>query len=547
MWGRWASNPVAAGAGSRSRGDVFARCGGDGLGAGGAVVGGLEEADFVVVEGVVGTVSRGGGVGHEDIGARGEGELAALGVGCAHGGGGGDVGVGEEEAGEADHPEGEVEGCGPGGGEGGVVVGEEGSDADHVGAEVAEEEEVVGEAFGGLTGEADHGACAGLVAEVAQVVEAGEAAVEVVVGVEAAEEVAVGGLDAEEVAFGAGVAEAAVGGAGAFADGEGDGEAGLGSDAFDEAGEAVVGPPWVFAGLEDDGGDAAACDGAAGVEDLLGAHAVASEAGVGASEAAVGAVLGADVGELDDAADEDAVAEGAAAGGVGLAEDGGEVLVGESQEGGQEGDVGVAVADPFEGVGGVHGGEVSGPFFGGQRGDVLFGGDGRCYIPRTMGARTVLYPGSFDPITNGHVDVVRRALKIFDEVRVAVAKDSPKTPLFTVEERVELLRRVFAGERRVKVEAFSGLLSEYVRACGVTTVIRGLRMVTDFDYEFSLALMNRKQHPEMETVFLMTNEALQFVSSTMVRQIAALGGSVAAFVPPAVERALKRKFRRGRG
>jgi pantetheine-phosphate adenylyltransferase len=158
--------------------------------------------------------------------------------------------------------------------------------------------------------------------------------------------------------------------------------------------------------------------------------------------------------------------------------------------------------------------------------------------------KAVLYPGSFDPVTNGHVDVVRRALKIFDEVHIAVARDSSKKSLFTVEERVAMLKAVFKGSRRVKISSFSGLLSTYVRVTGLKTVIRGLRMVTDFDYEFSLALMNRKQHPNLETVFLMTNESLQFVSSTMIRQIAALGGPVGTFVPAVVEKALKQKFKR---
>jgi len=156
--------------------------------------------------------------------------------------------------------------------------------------------------------------------------------------------------------------------------------------------------------------------------------------------------------------------------------------------------------------------------------------------------KIALYPGSFDPITNGHVDVVYRALKVFDKIVIAVAEDSPKKSLFSVEERVSMLKEVFKSEKKVTICSFKGLLSDFVRESGITTVIRGLRMVTDFDYEFSLALMNRKQNPDMETVFFMTNESLQFVSSTMIRQIAMLGGSVKNYVPSVVEKYLIKKF-----
>ena len=156
--------------------------------------------------------------------------------------------------------------------------------------------------------------------------------------------------------------------------------------------------------------------------------------------------------------------------------------------------------------------------------------------------KIALYPGSFDPVTNGHVDVVYRALKVFDKIVIAVAEDSPKKSLFSVEERVSMLKEVFKSEKKVTICSFKGLLSDFVRESGITTVIRGLRMVTDFDYEFSLALMNRKQNPDMETVFFMTNESLQFVSSTMIRQIAMLGGSVKNYVPSVVEKYLIKKF-----
>ncbi len=148
--------------------------------------------------------------------------------------------------------------------------------------------------------------------------------------------------------------------------------------------------------------------------------------------------------------------------------------------------------------------------------------------------RTVLYPGTFDPVTNGHVDVIRRAARLFDRVIVAVGVNSTKRPAFTVAERLEHLRRVCVGIRGVEVSSFSGLLTLAVRDLGAVAVIRGLRAVSDFEYEFQMALMNRELSPACETVFLMPSPAYSFVSSTMIREIARLGGDVSPFVPPEI-------------
>jgi pantetheine-phosphate adenylyltransferase len=157
--------------------------------------------------------------------------------------------------------------------------------------------------------------------------------------------------------------------------------------------------------------------------------------------------------------------------------------------------------------------------------------------------RTALYPGSFDPITNGHLDVIRRAASMFDRVIVAVAHDTTeKQPTFSVAERVALVRVAVRDLPHVTVEDFRGLLVGYARRKHVRVVVRGLRAVSDFEFEFQLALMNRKLEPQVETIFLMPKDEYTFISSRLVRGIAALGGDVSAFVPPAVKQALKRKF-----
>lgn len=158
--------------------------------------------------------------------------------------------------------------------------------------------------------------------------------------------------------------------------------------------------------------------------------------------------------------------------------------------------------------------------------------------------RIAVYPGSFDPITRGHEDLVRRSLRFADRVIVAVAENGTKSPLFTLEERVALARKVLQDEARVEVRTFGGLLVDLARAVQADVVIRGLRAVADFDYEFQMALMNRQLYSELETVFLVPALHLTYLSASIVREVARLGGDVAEFVHPEVERALKAKFRR---
>ena len=155
--------------------------------------------------------------------------------------------------------------------------------------------------------------------------------------------------------------------------------------------------------------------------------------------------------------------------------------------------------------------------------------------------RRAIYPGTFDPITNGHTDLVRRAAGIFDQVLVAVANNPRKTPMFVLEERVELSRRVLADIPNVEVQGYEGLTVDYMRERGLRIVVRGLRAVSDFEFEFQLANMQRHLLPEMETVFLTPQEQFTFISSTMVREIAVFGGSVSEFVDPLVAAALRSK------
>lgn len=156
--------------------------------------------------------------------------------------------------------------------------------------------------------------------------------------------------------------------------------------------------------------------------------------------------------------------------------------------------------------------------------------------------RTVLYPGTFDPVTNGHLDVVHRAVRLFDRVIVAVGTNSAKAPMFTVAERLEHLRTVCAGIQGVEIASFNGLLTEAVRDFGAVAVIRGLRAVSDFEVEFQMALMNRELAADCETIFLMPSPRYSFVSSTMIREIAGLGGEIGAFVPPAICQLVQQRF-----
>lgn len=160
-----------------------------------------------------------------------------------------------------------------------------------------------------------------------------------------------------------------------------------------------------------------------------------------------------------------------------------------------------------------------------------------------MKPHIAIYPGTFDPITYGHIDVVRRATEIFAKVIVLVARNSTKTPLFSDDERVEMIRDVFKKDRNVVVDGFEGLLVDYARKNKASVIIRGLRAVTDFEYEFQMALTNRKLARRIDTVFLVPHERYTYLNSTIVREVARLGGDVSGFVPKSIERRLIRKVR----
>jgi pantetheine-phosphate adenylyltransferase len=165
-----------------------------------------------------------------------------------------------------------------------------------------------------------------------------------------------------------------------------------------------------------------------------------------------------------------------------------------------------------------------------------------CATLRRM--RRAIYPGSFDPVTNGHVDIVERARKLFDQVIVAVADNDEKQPLFSLRERLDLLRRTVGEIDNVRIAQFKGLLVEFAKAEKAGAVIRGLRAVSDFEFEFQMALMNRKLDAVVETIFLMPKEEYTYLSSRIVKEIARLGGDVSSFVPAFVVKALNRKFDR---
>lgn len=157
--------------------------------------------------------------------------------------------------------------------------------------------------------------------------------------------------------------------------------------------------------------------------------------------------------------------------------------------------------------------------------------------------KIALYPGSFDPITNGHLDIIERALEIFDHLIIGVAINTEKSTLFTKTERIELIKEAQGNLDRVEVTSFSGLTTAFAKERGVKSIIRGLRMVSDFEYEFQMALMNRKMMPEADTVFLMPSERYTYLSSSLIRDIARHGGKIDCFVPANVAEALKRKFK----
>ena len=156
--------------------------------------------------------------------------------------------------------------------------------------------------------------------------------------------------------------------------------------------------------------------------------------------------------------------------------------------------------------------------------------------------RTVIYPGSFDPLTNGHLDVIQRAVKLFDKVIVAVAQNDSKNPLFDIHERVELVKRAICHLPQVEADSFDGLLVDYVESRSGQAVVRGLRAISDFEFEFQMALMNRKLNERVETIFMMPKDTYTFISSRIVKEIARLGGDVSSFVPAHVQTALKGKL-----
>jgi pantetheine-phosphate adenylyltransferase len=159
-----------------------------------------------------------------------------------------------------------------------------------------------------------------------------------------------------------------------------------------------------------------------------------------------------------------------------------------------------------------------------------------------MTKKFAIYPGTFDPVTYGHIDLIRRAGKIFDKVIVAVARNDSKNPLFSVEERVDMLKDVTKGMKNISVDSFEGLVVNYIKKRGARVMIRGLRMLSDFEYEFQMALTNRKLSPEIEMIFMMPSEQYSYISSKLIKEAAGLGACVNHFVPKKVQKLLKEKF-----
>ena len=154
-----------------------------------------------------------------------------------------------------------------------------------------------------------------------------------------------------------------------------------------------------------------------------------------------------------------------------------------------------------------------------------------------------LYPGTFDPVTLGHIDLIERALHLFDEVTVAIATSESKIPLFTLEERIEHIQTIFEGNKHIKVIGFTGLVVDLAKEEESNILIRGLRAVSDFEYELQLANMNRAMSPDLESIFLTPKAKFSFLSSTLVREIASMGGEISSFVDPIIEEALKKRFK----
>jgi pantetheine-phosphate adenylyltransferase len=156
--------------------------------------------------------------------------------------------------------------------------------------------------------------------------------------------------------------------------------------------------------------------------------------------------------------------------------------------------------------------------------------------------KIAICPGSFDPATNGHIDIIERSAKLFDKVIVAVLYNPSKQPLFSVDERVELLRKTCGSIQNVEIDSFSGLLTDYAKSKNANVIVKGLRAVSDFEYELQMALMNKKLYPEVETVFMMTSSRYSYLSSSLVKEVARLGGCIKGLVPEIIEREIYRRF-----
>jgi pantetheine-phosphate adenylyltransferase len=163
-------------------------------------------------------------------------------------------------------------------------------------------------------------------------------------------------------------------------------------------------------------------------------------------------------------------------------------------------------------------------------------------VDRQPASAIAIYPGSFDPFTNGHLDLIGRSRYLFEKLVVAILRNESKQPLFSVAEREEMLREVLRDYSNVEVDSFDGLLVDYAARKGATVILRGIRAISDYEYELQMALMNRRLHPEIETVFLMASEDYSFISSRMVKEVAALGGNVSSFLPLQIETRLKNKL-----
>lgn len=163
-------------------------------------------------------------------------------------------------------------------------------------------------------------------------------------------------------------------------------------------------------------------------------------------------------------------------------------------------------------------------------------------MPRQGTSVIAIYPGSFDPITNGHLDLIQRGSKLFDRLIVSILRNETKSPLFSVKERMEMLREVVQGYSNIEVDSFDGLLVDYAEKRGAQVLLRGIRAISDYEYELQTALMNRRLRPELETVFLLSNEAYSFISSRLVKEVFGLGGNIAGLVPPSIEERLQRRM-----